>query len=533
MKIFPDEISDGLEEAIASSNSLAFISQLESDTSVEDNVSLDPKQHETLAAHLGERPERDTYDLYSVKTILVSTGWNGNDDIFDKGQVWAARHSPEDKPFNLEHAPRHIIGHITNNVGVDVDQNIIVDDININHLPDSFHIVTSAVIYRHLGPRDKVLTEEAAEIIAGIKGGDWFVSMECLFDGFDYGLRDPSTGRIEKVIARQESTAFLTKHLRAYNGTGQYNGYSIGRVLRNITFTGKGLVKKPANTNSTFIFNDMEAFAGKLVAEIDVVEILDDVDTPSTIVEGSSAISASIGVDTVDETNNTLEDKVTHMSENRIKELENELAESKRRLVELDEKSVQTKFDVKDATIAEHLETIAGLNTQVEEFKANAKKSEETKAEVEKALEEKTKEADGVVAELDTIKTEATRVDRISTLVDKGLEKEKAEEIVAKFLELDDEKFTSVADLIEVSVDTIVSEASKESNDSTKTDEEKEEAEASDETSLENAEEETEPDMAAASEDAKATKEESTASLSSYIGNFLKRSRNGNKSRKS
>lgn len=520
MNIFPVEISDGLGEVIASSNALAFMSRLETENNVEDSTHLNKEQHETLSAHLGERPERDTYDLFPVKTILVSTGWNGNDDIFDKMEVWAARHSPEDKPFNLEHSPRHIIGHITNNVGVDVNRNIIVDDININHLPDSFHIVTSAVIYRHLGPRDKVLTEEAAEIIAGIKNGDWFVSMECLFDGFDYGLRDPSTGRIEKVIARQESTAFLTKHLRAYKGTGQYNGYSIGRLLRNITFTGKGLVENPANVNSEFIFNDMEAFAGKLVAEIDVVEILDDVDTPSTIV---SAISASIGVDTVDETNNTLKDRETHMSENRIKELENELAEAKRRLVELDEKAVRAKFDVKDATIAEHLETIAGLNTQVEEFKVDAKKSEKDLVEANKTLVEKTKEAEEVVAKLDTIKTEATRVDRISTLVSKGLEKKKAEEIVAKFLELDDEKFASVAELIEVPVDDNVSEASKESNDSTKTDEEKEGAEASDETSLENAEEKTEPDMTAASEDAQATKrEESLAALSSFIGNKLK-----------
>ena len=37
-----------------------------------------------------------------------------------------------------------------------------------------------------------------------------------------------------KVIARDENSAFLTKHLRAYGGTGQYDGYTVGRLLRSI-----------------------------------------------------------------------------------------------------------------------------------------------------------------------------------------------------------------------------------------------------------------------------------------------------------
>ena len=77
--------------------------------------------------------------------------------------------------------------------------------------------------------------------------------MECFFKGFDYGLLDKSTGTY-KTLARNENTAYLTKYLRAYGGLGEHDNYKIGRVLRNITFSGKGYVEKPANPES-IIFN--------------------------------------------------------------------------------------------------------------------------------------------------------------------------------------------------------------------------------------------------------------------------------------
>ena len=77
--------------------------------------------------------------------------------------------------------------------------------------------------------------------------------MECYFKGFDYGLTDKVTGDY-KVLARNDSTAYLTKYLKAYGGQGEHDNYKIGRVLRNITFSGKGFVNKPANPDS-IIFN--------------------------------------------------------------------------------------------------------------------------------------------------------------------------------------------------------------------------------------------------------------------------------------
>ena len=58
-------------------------------------------------------------DLYYVQSILVSSNWNKNDDIFDKAEVWAAKNTPEDKPTNLEHDENTIIGHIVSNWPID------------------------------------------------------------------------------------------------------------------------------------------------------------------------------------------------------------------------------------------------------------------------------------------------------------------------------------------------------------------------------------------------------------------------------
>ena len=77
--------------------------------------------------------------------------------------------------------------------------------------------------------------------------------MECIFNVFDYAVESPN-GEYH-VVARGENTAFLTQHLRAYGGGGVYQDHKVGRLLRNITFSGKGFVANPANPDS-FILND-------------------------------------------------------------------------------------------------------------------------------------------------------------------------------------------------------------------------------------------------------------------------------------
>ena len=176
---------------------------------------------------------------------LVSTGWNKNDDVFQTKATWDARNTPEDKQFNLMHNENDIIGHITGSYVVDKDGNVVEDDTQ----PDDFDIITEAVLYNSW--TDPENRQRMNQIIAEIEEGKWFVSMECLFAGFDYALLDDNGGA--KLLERNEGSAFLTKHLRAYGGNGEYEGYKLGRSLRDISFSGKGLVSKPANPRSVIL----------------------------------------------------------------------------------------------------------------------------------------------------------------------------------------------------------------------------------------------------------------------------------------
>jgi hypothetical protein len=250
--IFKSEIQDGLKEKIISSMSISSTCELEI---------CDPFLLNKPLRAVAEN--KNQMDLHYLKSILVTTGWNKNDDVFDKAEVWTARNTPSDKPFNYEHDQKQIIGHITGSKVIDEDGNDVAEGVSVDELPKKFHILTSAVLYKFW--EDPKKQEEMNDIISGIANNKWFVSMEALFNNFDYAMDDGVTA---KVIARNEKTAFLTKHLRAYGGNGVFNNIKIGRVLKNIVFSGKGLVRKPANPES-IIFDETEAFITSSVYQLD------------------------------------------------------------------------------------------------------------------------------------------------------------------------------------------------------------------------------------------------------------------------
>ena len=107
MKIFKHEIKDNIAELVQSSASVAYcmpatICEAANDESLAfaNKVKADsgnPKQ----------------IDLFYMKSVLVSTGWNKNDDVFQTKATWDARNTPEDKQFNFMHNENDIIGHIT------------------------------------------------------------------------------------------------------------------------------------------------------------------------------------------------------------------------------------------------------------------------------------------------------------------------------------------------------------------------------------------------------------------------------------
>ncbi len=238
MKLYRAEKEAGLAEKVLAS-ACVYASQARAAAAPESPPRLPELPEHTRA---GEKQP----DLFYLDTVMVSTGWNLNDDVFDPVEVYRARATPEDKQFNIEHDCADIVGHITGSRVISDGKTVAAE--TVEEIPPSFDILTSAVLYRYWPKKE--LQERMDETIAGIAKGEWFVSMECLFDDFDYAL---SKDGQERLVARNDKTAFLTKHLRAYGGDGLYEGYKVGRVIKNITFSGKGLVKKPANPTSVIL----------------------------------------------------------------------------------------------------------------------------------------------------------------------------------------------------------------------------------------------------------------------------------------
>ena len=409
--VYKSEIEDGLQEAIASNNSIAFaapvsVSQMtESQEAVARDLAIDK-----LLSKAESNP--DQFDLYYLNSVLVSTGWNKNDDVFDRQETWGARNTPEDKQFNFGHNEKDIIGHITSSIVLDQQGNVINDSTSPENLPERFDIVTSAVLYNSWS--DPELKERMTKVISEIEEGKWYVSMECLFSGFDYALVNPEGEH--KVLARDEASAFLTKHLRAYGGSGEYDGYKIGRLLNNIAFSGKGLVSNPANPRSVII-NDVDPFANTEAITI----------TTSNFKENSDMSNENL--------------------ERQIADLKAELAQAKTEAQELKaevsnqkDEEIKAQFEAFEATIAEKDEAVAEAKVAVEAAEAKV-------AELTEALAGKDEELSEAVAKIEAQEAEAKLLARKTALTEAGAEEEEIESILETFAEASDEMFEQVVAL--------------------------------------------------------------------------------------
>ena len=427
MKIFEQEKTDGLSEQLTASASITYASAVAPSA---DHNKHNIKEIKSLAS-------LNDSDLYYVQSILVSSSWNKNDDIFDKDEVWAARNTPEDKPTNLEHDEATIIGHITSNWPITEDGTLIDQATAIENLPEKYHILTGSVIYKGFSNID--LKNRADKLIAEIENGTKYVSMECFFKNFDYGLINKSTGEY-KILPRNEATAYLTKYLRSYGGQGEHDDYKIGRVLRNITFSGKGFVDKPANPDSII-------FTKNMFEETDVKNLNEKIEDLSIA-----------GV---------FDNKTNLNVENNIMNLENiqaEVAELKTKIEAMTSSSAEVVSQLKDKVAALENEiqakaqTIAELTAAQEAIAAEkeeaAKKNEEkmakededmkkTKSDLEAALET----IAGYKAKEEEMVKKEKKMKRASALMENGLDADAANATVDKFESMDDETFAAMTSL--------------------------------------------------------------------------------------
>jgi len=402
IKVFEQEIKDGVGEQVKSQASVAYCSP----ASVTQATSIPNEDSEIGKLIAGSNP--DQIDLYYLESVLVSTGWNKNDDVFQPTITWAARSTPEDKQFNFMHDENDIIGHITGSYVVNENgEKVAAED---DEHPGKFDIITEAVLYNSwTNPENR---ERMQHIIAEIEEGKWFVSMECLFAGFDYALIDPEGN--SKLVERNDTSAFLTKHLRSYGGTGQYEGYKVGRSLRDISFSGKGLVSKPANPRS-IILNSSKAFH---VQDDDIIT------------------KFSIGDVHMSDNLTLLEKQVADLSSDLAAAREENKA-MKLNIEEAKDKEFAATIEAFEADKAEQADAIAGLEETIKAHLANISELEDTLASKEDELANATQA-------LEDVKQREKQQKRLASLVDAGFDVTEAEESLSLYDALDDEAFDAI-----------------------------------------------------------------------------------------
>jgi len=410
IKVYPSETQDGLADIISSDAAVAYCAQAslvlkdlrdkETDAEAPESKDLPESLRKLLA-----KSNPDQLDLYYLESVLVSTGWNKNDDVFRPDITWAARSTPEDKQFNFMHDENDIIGHITGSYIMDKKGNRVSAE---DGCPSDFDIITEAVLYNSWTNQEN--RDRMQQIIAEIEEGKWFVSMECLFAGFDYALTDPDG--VAKLLERNESSAFLTKHLRSYGGTGEYEGYKIGRALRDISFSGKGLVSQPANPRS-IIFNSSKAFH------------VHDEDKLTKFSIGDFQMS-----------DNLLEKQVSDLQAELAAAKEENNA-MKQNIEEAKDKEFAATVEAFEADSQQRAEEVSGLEETIKAQKANI-------AELEDSLAQKSEELAGAVNVLEEWKQRERQQSRLASLINAGFEEAEAEESLSLYEALDDEAFNAI-----------------------------------------------------------------------------------------
>lgn len=433
MKIFKQETKDGLAEAILSSSSIAYQCLVKES---------EKPSEEMLKLFTSKAYNLDQPDLAYLETVLASTGWNLNDDIFVPSEMWKAKNSAIDKKLNIEHDEDDIIGHMTGSYVVS-DGNIITP--SVLEIPENFDIITAAVIYKLW--RKEQNNNRINKILEEIKAGLWFVSMECLFPNFDYGIISPSGKPM--IIERSESTAYLTKHLRIYGGSGEYDGHKVGRVLRDFTFSGKGLVSNPANPRSIILKSSASFVKPEQKQKFEIGE--------RKMTEELLKEQLKLSQDKLD----------AALSE--LKSVKSDLEKAKADESQKREEAIKLSSEAKDKTISD-------LNNKIKEITEVLAKKDESIISLSKEVVDIKESLSAKDVELNKIAKANKDAIRLQKLINVGLEKTQAESSLEIYDSLNDENFDKV-------LETLKSVAKKDNKkEEMKKEEKKEEAKAGKET---------------------------------------------------
>jgi chromosome segregation ATPase len=206
-------------------------------------------------------------------------------------------------------------------------------------------------------------------------------------------------------VARDEASAFLTKHLRSYGGTGEYEGHKIGRLLRNVSFSGKGLVNNPANPRSVILTesNPFTRTEAKSINQLDITKEKHIMSNDERLLQ-------------------------------QVEELKAQLKSTKEELQAKANEATSEELETFKTTVAEKDETIT-------ELQEAAKALEDKMSENEVLAVKQTEELSEANQQILSYEKEAITLARRNSLTDVGVGSDEATSILEAFTEADDKMF--------------------------------------------------------------------------------------------
>ena len=206
-------------------------------------------------------PEEKQSDLQYIRSLLVSAGTNKNGAHFLPSEMMRAHNTIVHKAIDIEHDEERVIGHMYDCAFLFKDGEsfdplkLMAEYKETSNDPDDvdIDIAVAGVIHKMRFP------EYAEQIMSG----EWKVSMECYFKDFDIKVGNQIITRDEAQTLGYNPDDLVGGFVKVVAGQKALGKHFVARVLRNITFSGMGIVKNPANPHSII----METAAHKEMLE--------------------------------------------------------------------------------------------------------------------------------------------------------------------------------------------------------------------------------------------------------------------------
>lgn len=246
-------------------------------------------------------------DLLYFTAVFVSSGENLNHAYFLPSELVKAEGSIINKALDVEHKEEEIIGHIYERAFITKDgKKLDLQELATREVAsldkEDMHVVIAGIIYKNRFPN---LADEVAE-------GRWKVSMEAYYQDFDVKVGDLTVSRKEaEMLGLAKIDDFLGKVAKVVKQGKEVAEGAVTRVLRHITFSGCGIVKKPANPPSV-ILETAKDKSGKEIIILDYDKLSAKEDEELQKDGGNKVTSYTLEdpVETIDE-NAELENKDT------------------------------------------------------------------------------------------------------------------------------------------------------------------------------------------------------------------------------